>query len=627
MKRKINGGLKLGLVFLLIGLALSSLSNVNSSLAWAEDIAFDQNQGGYGGYQAGAYDLNSQQATADNWTRQSRFTAGNNPVLKWDFNTSSSILGSPVIGADGTVYFGAQNGTFYAVDSNGNQKWTYATGYEIVSSPAIGADGTVYATSKDGNLYAFNQNGSLKWMFVSGNMIEASPVIGADGSIYVGCTDGSLFSIDTNGESQWKYATAGITVSLMVGNDGCIYACSRDGFLYCIKPNGTLKWQCKLEANPSSPAIDKEGNIYICAGSSLYVVSSKGNIRFDHKLAQSSEIKSSVALGADGCVYVGADMLYRFTPGSANNWRCDIYNCSALVLGANGTIFAASNYVSGVLYAVNREGTKIWQYPVSSVEGAPAIGRDGSIFVCSRDGKLYAIDTVALEVKDSDPPNGTNNVSLDKNITINFNKDVWKAEAFERIRLTDEMVSPVIISRTLTGSTLVLNPDTDLQSNHYYNLTIPADAVKDFIGRNLDENYTLTISTYDVKKEIQAEFTIGQKMYKSAGQIKGMDANPFLENGRSFIPVRYLAMALGVPENGITWDDSTQSVSLKKDNVSVGVSMGSSIININGTASQMDVAPLNRDARIYLPARYIAEAFGFNVDWDQEKQMVYVTVP
>ncbi|MGA1839652.1 MAG: PQQ-binding-like beta-propeller repeat protein [bacterium] len=34
-------------------------------------------------------------------------------------------------------------------------KWSYTTGASILSSPAIGSDGTVYVGSSDGRLYAF----------------------------------------------------------------------------------------------------------------------------------------------------------------------------------------------------------------------------------------------------------------------------------------------------------------------------------------------------------------------------------------------------------------------------------------------------------------------------------------
>ena len=101
-----------------------------------------------------------------------------------------------------------------------------------------------------------------------------------------------------------------------------------------------------------------------------------------------------------------------------------------------------------------------------------------------------------------------------------------------------------------------------------------------------------------------------------------MNAIPFLQNGRSFVPVRYLALALGVPENAIIWDDSTQSVKLTKNDVTVEVSTKNNRIIISGKTAEMDITPLNQEGHIYLPARFIAEAFGFRVDWNQARQTI-----
>lgn len=84
--------------------------------------------------------------------------------LKWKFETGLPISCSPSIGADGTVFFGCDNFSsatsargnqahFYAVDANGHLKWRIETG-SVVSSPAIDRDGSIYFGSVDGYLYA-----------------------------------------------------------------------------------------------------------------------------------------------------------------------------------------------------------------------------------------------------------------------------------------------------------------------------------------------------------------------------------------------------------------------------------------------------------------------------------------
>lgn len=121
-----------------------------------------------------------------------------------------------------------------------------------------------------------------------------------------------------------------------------------------------------------------------------------------------------------------------------------------------------------------------------------------------------------------------------------------------------------------------------------------------------------------------AIFTAGQSTYTSDGLAKAMDAQTFVDNNRAYVPMRYLALSLGVSDENIIWSPSSQSVTLSMGDVTVTAAIGGSTLYINEQPLTMDVAPVLRDNRTYLPARYIAEAFGYTVDWHQATQSVLV---
>jgi len=50
--------------------------------------------------------------------------------------------------------------------------------------------------------------------------------------------------------------------------------------------------------------------------------------------------------------------------------------------------------------------------------------------------------------------------------------------------------------------------------------------------------------------------------------------------------------------------------------------IGKKQIVTNGRAKAIDVAPVLRSSRTFLPARYVAEGLGFNVDWDPVNRIV-----
>jgi len=110
-----------------------------------------------------------------------------------------------------------------------------------------------------------------------------------------------------------------------------------------------------------------------------------------------------------------------------------------------------------------------------------------------------------------------------------------------------------------------------------------------------------------------------------------MDVAPEVINDRTYVPVRYLAYALGVPETGVQWDDATNSVTISKDETTISLVIGSNIETVNGTPQQMDAAPYIKEVedggRTMLPARWVAEPLGATVTWDQELQQMKIELP
>ncbi len=118
-------------------------------------------------------------------------------------------------------------------------------------------------------------------------------------------------------------------------------------------------------------------------------------------------------------------------------------------------------------------------------------------------------------------------------------------------------------------------------------------------------------------------FVVGQAEYYVNGQAPGvrMDAKPFIEQGRTFVPVRYLSNALGVGDIHIGWE--SPKVTLDEPGFPVvELAVGSKQLTSNGQATTMDVTPQVNQGRTYLPARWVAEALGYEVAWDAQNQVV-----
>lgn len=139
-------------------------------------------------------------------------------------------------------------------------------------------------------------------------------------------------------------------------------------------------------------------------------------------------------------------------------------------------------------------------------------------------------------------------------------------------------------------------------------------------GREVDQTEQADSEARDLVK-----FKVGEKSYtvlrEGSESTQLMDVSPFASSGRTFVPVRFLANALGVSDEGIRWDGEKQMVTLVLDKTIVDLTLGSKELLINGEATLMDVTPVAKSGRTFLPARFVAEAFGYQVDWDPQSPL------
>ncbi|WP_449241490.1 stalk domain-containing protein [Desulfoscipio gibsoniae] len=133
------------------------------------------------------------------------------------------------------------------------------------------------------------------------------------------------------------------------------------------------------------------------------------------------------------------------------------------------------------------------------------------------------------------------------------------------------------------------------------------------------------VDVYDQQKQLvkSVVFVVGSDRYFVDGQTPSisMDAKPFIESGRIFVPVRYLGNALGVDNDNIEWE-SPRATFKQPDMPVVELAVGSKVIKSDGAATTMDTAPLLKTGRTYLPARFVAEALGYEVAWDAANGVV-----
>jgi hypothetical protein len=122
-------------------------------------------------------------------------------------------------------------------------------------------------------------------------------------------------------------------------------------------------------------------------------------------------------------------------------------------------------------------------------------------------------------------------------------------------------------------------------------------------------------------------FTVGKPTVVMNGVTVPMETAPIIENGRTILPVRYIATPLGAQ---VLWNPKEQKVTLIGGK-NVELWIGKATARVDGVDVLIDpanpnVAPRIVGGRTMLPLRFISETFGAEIVYDAKLRTITVTL-
>ena len=125
---------------------------------------------------------------------------------------------------------------------------------------------------------------------------------------------------------------------------------------------------------------------------------------------------------------------------------------------------------------------------------------------------------------------------------------------------------------------------------------------------------TINVNVFASELEYTALYIGSNKAYVNdvEKQIDTENANVkvFVENDRSYVPVRFISENYG---GSVEWIPETQTINITFSDREISLTIGNAEIIINGEAKELDVAPIIRNERTFLPLRACTEAIGKEV--------------
>lgn len=305
------------------------------------------------------------------------------PNYFWVVPKSTPLLHS------GMVYFGADNGTFWAINAHdGSVVWSYkvgtgSRGKSIFSSPAL-YNGIVYFGAYDGNVYALDAaTGTKKWIYFDADWVGSSPAIAPDlGLVFIGLEFGVLkkrggvvaLNLLTGEKVWWDPTMPNLThaTPLYIRDVRQVAIGSNDGIvrLYNAK-NGALLWRAKTgDPNP----------VHLRSGFSPFDI--KSYPIYD---AQSDAL---IAVNADGDIY----SIERTTGTHRWHARMEFGSYGAPLLH-NGSVYVGS--MDKYVYCVSAQtGEMRWKTRLGARLFATPFLVEGTITIGCNDGKMYSLNPV-----------------------------------------------------------------------------------------------------------------------------------------------------------------------------------------------------------------------------------------
>jgi outer membrane protein assembly factor BamB len=239
---------------------------------------------------------------------------------RWQFSTGGSPIESSPLVHDGRVYFGAWNGTVYAVDAaRPRLVWSHGMSDQVKGSAARAGERILIA-DYSGRVSALDAaSGAELWAYTGGQRFYGGPGVSGNRMV-IGDVGGAVIALDVrDGREVWRHATGDWVYGSPAIADGRVFIGSYDGQFQALRlEDGGLVWSHDAGGRISGSATVVDGTVYT---SILYrpgqprktwgLDVSNGAVRW-----QISDGRYSPVVGAGATLYVvGTNLLRAYRPG------------------------------------------------------------------------------------------------------------------------------------------------------------------------------------------------------------------------------------------------------------------------------------------------------------------------
>lgn len=331
--------------------------------------------------------------------------------IRWSRQLEGAVVPGPAIAKDGTVYAASNAGTLHALDPRtGKDEWVYAGpgpyGSDLSTVPLVLEDGTILWPGPPNTLIALTPRGELRWK-LRFDSPPLSPALGPDGTVYVNDMGGGMRALDVSGarpRTLWSLSLgSGASYGQATLTPGGLVLGVLDNTLFGVR-RGKVVWRFAIRSMLEvTPAVGPDGTVVVGTNDGKeYGVDSRTGEQI-WATSRGSITYSSAAVTRAGVAYFGdhrgaldvldaqsGEVLARHVGLARTKAKGDVGVWTSPAVDGKGDVYFGTR--AGHVYGFSPLGRRLFDLDAGqTVDSYPALGADGTLFVGSENGKLYAI--------------------------------------------------------------------------------------------------------------------------------------------------------------------------------------------------------------------------------------------
>jgi hypothetical protein len=176
---------------------------------------------------------------------------------------------------------------------------------------------------------------------------------------------------------------------------------------------------------------------------------------------------------------------------------------------------------------------------------------------------------------------------------------------------------------TINGTEVQVNP-TDYSFSYSLQLATAGLNSIQVIALDLAGNQTTSAIPVNYIPKTKIVIQVGNTTGLINDKTVKLDAAPKIVNGRTLVPLRFVAEAFGAE---VKWNPVFKLVIIKLGDKEIILQIGTGYASVNGVKYNLDTAPSISSGVTFVPIRFISDALNASVEWDEKTKTVTIVYP